>query len=265
MSVEFVLIFGALVLVIVLLFLIKPNRKRVSTPPATLIAHRGLHSRELPENSLAAFAAAKTAGYGVELDVQLTLDKQVVVFHDPDLKRMCGVDKKVRDLTFAQLEEYTLANSEERIPLLSQVLDLLKDIPIICEIKPHNGNTNTEICPYVCEEIEKYQGIIWIESFSPFILRWFYQNRPEIMRGQLAMDFIKRREGLSLGEALAMKHLLVNFLGRPDFIAYRWDDDSFGFWLCRRLFNPLCFAWTLTDRKQRDLLKHKYDGFIFDP
>jgi len=255
-----------LVVVIIglLLFLIKPNSQRIGLLPTKMFAHRGLHGAEIPENSLSAFAYAKQSGYGVELDVQLTRDKQVVVFHDPDLKRMCGVDKKVNELTYAELKQYRLGTSSQGIPLLSEVLELLVDVPVICELKPHNGNTNTEICEYVCREIAQYAGEVWIESFSPFIVRWFKKNRPDIIRGQLSMDFIAQREGLNFFEAFVMKHLLINFLRRPDFIAYRAGDRAFGFQICRKLFKPLCLAWTVTEAEQYRELGDVYHGYIFE-
>ena len=60
-------------------------------------AHRGLHTKDktVPENSLPAFRAAAEAGYGVELDIQLSRDGQVVVFHDDTLDRVCGVHGRV--------------------------------------------------------------------------------------------------------------------------------------------------------------------------
>lgn len=85
----------------------------------TMIAHRGLfdNDSEAPENSLAAFRKAVDQGFGMELDVQLTKDGKLVVFHDFDLKRMCGVHKKLTELTYAELEQYSLKNSTEKIPL----------------------------------------------------------------------------------------------------------------------------------------------------
>lgn len=244
--------------------LIKPNRKRGIRLPTEMFAHRGLHGAGVPENSLLAFLLAKERGYGIELDVQLTRDKKVVVFHDPDLLRMCGVDKRVDELTYAELKQYCLGSSHEYIPLLSEVLELLVDVPVICELKPHAGNNNTEICEYVCQEIADYAGELWIESFSPFIVRWFKLNRPDIIRGQLSMDFIRQREGLNLLEAFLMKHLLVNFIGRPDFIGYRAEHSSFGFTLCRRLFQPICLAWTVTEPELKEKMRNRFHGFIFE-
>ena len=60
-------------------------------------AHRGLHGPGVPENSLAAFRRAAEAGYGAELDVHLTRDGRLVVIHDGDLERMCGVPGRVAE------------------------------------------------------------------------------------------------------------------------------------------------------------------------
>ena len=104
------------------LFLIKPDTKRkewAKPYEEKGVAHRGLFDKSLgiPENSLAAFQRAVEKNYGVELDVQLTKDNRLVVFHDEDLFRMCGVKKKVRDCTWEELCQYTLQGTEEKIPL----------------------------------------------------------------------------------------------------------------------------------------------------
>lgn len=251
------------IIVVVYICLVKPEKRRVQQLPCQNFAHRGLHGNGVPENSLLAFAKAKELGLGVELDVQLTRDKQLVVFHDTSLERMCGIDIRVGDATYSQLQQFRLGNSDEKIPLLVEVLQLMDGLPIICEIKPYGGTFNTEICEYVCQAIDDYPGPILIESFNPFIIRWFRLHRPEIIRGQLSMDFIKRREGLRWVEAFVMKHLLINCLGRPDFIAYRWDDDSLGFKLCRLLFKPWCFAWTVL-QPWPERLWERFHAFIFE-
>ncbi|HHX01362.1 MAG TPA: glycerophosphodiester phosphodiesterase [Firmicutes bacterium] len=256
-----VIVMGLAGLVIVL---IKPNRRRIVKPPARLFAHRGLHGPGVPENSLLAFQKAKAQGLAVELDVQMTKDGKLVVFHDATLERMCGVKGRVSQLTYGELQQYRLAGSDERIPLLDEVLALLGDLPVICEIKPHNGNSNPALCELVCEALKDYQGEVWIESFSPFIVRWFRVHRPDIIRGQLSMDFIARREGLRAFEAFLMKHLLINIMGRPDFIGYYYNDQALGLNLCRKLFQPICLAWTVTDPALYDHLSHRFDGFIFE-
>ena len=90
-------------------------------------AHRGLHGPGVPENSLAAFRRAAEAGYGAELDVHLTRDGRLVVIHDGDLERMCGVPGRVAEKTAEELAALRLAGSEEHIPLLEEVLPCLPD------------------------------------------------------------------------------------------------------------------------------------------
>ena len=91
-------------------------------------AHRGLHSRDksVPENSLAAFELAASAGYGIELDVQLSKDGQVVVFHDDTLDRVCGVHGRVDAFDYSQLREMKLCGSEQTIPLFTEVLQTIR-------------------------------------------------------------------------------------------------------------------------------------------
>ena len=101
-----------------------------------LFAHRGLHDNlsDAPENSMAAFKKAVDAGYGIELDVQLTKDKIPVIFHDFSLERVCGAPGQVRDYTFEELRRFRLFESDERIPSLEQFLSMVKGrVPLIVE------------------------------------------------------------------------------------------------------------------------------------
>ncbi|MBO6159758.1 MAG: glycerophosphodiester phosphodiesterase [Firmicutes bacterium] len=184
-------------------------------------AHRGLHNLEkgIPENSIAAFNAACEAGYGSELDVQLTKDGQVVVFHDDDLKRVCGVDARVDSKTLEELEELRLLGTEQGIPLFTEVLAAVNGrAPLIVELK--TGPQNDELCEKTYEILAGYEGEYCIESFDPRIVSWFRKNAPEIVRGQLACSI----EGYGKSENKVMSYLmsrcLLNFLGRPQFIAY---------------------------------------------
>ena len=98
-------------------FLLAPGRGGKKTAPylGRNFAHRGLHTQDkrVPENSLAAFALAAEAGYGMELDVQLSRDGQVVVFHDDDLRRVCGRDARVDELDLAELQTLSLCGTED--------------------------------------------------------------------------------------------------------------------------------------------------------
>ena len=185
-------------------------------------AHRGLHSRDksVPENSLLAFRLAAEAGYGIELDVQLSLDGQVVVFHDDTLERVCGINERVENMPYSALHEISLCSTEETIPLFSDVLDVIAGRgPIICELK--TGSRNRELCEKTYELISAYDGDICIESFNPWIVSWFRFHAPELFRGQLAMpaEFYDKSLGLPL--AVSLSCVLGNFFCRPHFIAYK--------------------------------------------
>lgn len=251
-------------LLVLVLFMIKPAQRRFTEFPAPLFAHRGLHGRDVPENSLAAFKKARQRTLGVELDVRFTLDKKLVVFHDDNLKRICGENRKVNALTWEELNHYPLSGTSETIPLFNAVLKELDGMPVICEIKSLPGEPVAELCESVCREIAGYKGFICIESFNPMVLQWFRKYRPDIIRGQLSMNFMQKKEKLPLAQAFVMTHLLVNVLSRPDFIAYHFSDDSVGFVLCRKLFRPVCVAWTVKNEKDKNEAMGIYQAFIFE-
>lgn len=213
-----------------------------------LYAHRGLHDEKsgVSENSLSAFQAAVDAGYGMELDVQLTRDKQLVVFHDGDLKRMCGTPARVRDVTYDELMEYPLPDGSV-IPLFTEVLAMVAgQAPIIVEVKHHGGAV--ENAEATLRILQGYEGPYCVESFHPLAVRYFQKNAPDILRGQLAGGGKWNREELGLLSHFAMKHLLVNAVGRPHFVAYSCPEDhTLGMWLMKRFFHPPLAAWTIRD------------------
>ena len=186
-------------------------------------AHRGLHSADqsVPENSLRAFALAAEAGYGMELDVQLTKDGQVVVIHDDTLDRACGVAARVDELDLDELRKLPLFGTDERIPLFSEVLELVAGrTPLIVELK--NGRSNDELCEKTWALLRTYHGDYCIESFNPLIVAWFRFHAPTVLRGQLAQlpaEYV--RGGRKPAEGIVLGNTLLNVAARPQFIAYR--------------------------------------------
>ena len=183
--------------------------------------------------------------------------------HDSSLKRMCNVDKKICETDYAELLTYSLGNGMT-IPLLTDVLKVLDGVPLICEIKTDKGNTDCEICPYVTKLLDGYKGAYCIESFSPFVIRWLKKNRPDIIRGQLAMNFSKNSDSPGKVAGFLAGNLIFNFLGVPDFIAYGlFPKPTLGFRLVRRAFNPYTAAWTV---RNEELLKasDNFDVVIFE-
>ncbi|MCR5267843.1 MAG: glycerophosphodiester phosphodiesterase, partial [Lachnospiraceae bacterium] len=176
-----------LLLFLLCIFCMAPNGKRdVSAFRCKRYAHRGLHNSKVPENSLWAFTRAAERALGVELDVQMTKDGRLVVFHDGNLKRMCGLDANLRDLTYEELCKLKLKGTSEQIPLFEDVLKVLNGVDLICEIKSDNGIRNDELCKKTYDLLMTYSGNFCMESFSPYLTGWFKKNHPEIIRGQLS-------------------------------------------------------------------------------
>ena len=224
-------------------------------------AHRGLHSEDktVPENSLEAFRLASEAGYGMELDVQLSRDGQVVVFHDDTLDRVCGVNARVDELDLEELRQLRLCATDERIPLFSEVLDLVAGRgPVIVELK--RGKRNAELCEKTLAMLEAYEGDTCMESFDPFIVSWFRKHAPHILRGQLSQlpeDF--RAGGIKAAAAFALGNVLTNVIARPHFIAYRIGRRTPAVRLSERM-GAMPVGWTSRDPSDgKDL-----DAVIFE-
>lgn len=209
----------------VFLFLIFPSpqgKKRFASLGKHYYAHRGLHQkdRSIAENSLRAFELAVSAGYGIELDVQLSKDGKIVVFHDDDLERVCGIDRRVDELTYDELAELRLFDTESAIPLFEDVLSFIKGRSVlIVELK--TGRKNKELCAKTLESLRNYEGAFCIESFDPRIVAWFKKNAPDIVRGQLAAPTSSYGDKPFKFIVFLMSRCLANFLSRPDFIAYK--------------------------------------------
>ena len=256
------------VLAIAYLLMIMP---RMTGKPDTsmfmehLYAHRGLFDNEsdAPENSLKAFKKAVDAGFGIEMDVQLTKDDVAVVFHDGKLKRMCGVEGKVCDFTYEELQQFSLLESEEKIPLFTDVLKVVDGkVPLIIEYKI--DNTKPKVCEIGNEILENYKGVYCIESFNPFGVKWYKNHRKDIVRGQLSEEFIKNGMKKKLLYFI-MANLLSNFITKPDFIAYNAQNyKNLSRRICRKLYKNLAVTWTIKSQEQLDEMRDHFDLFIFD-
>ncbi len=229
-------------------------------------AHRGYHSKDggIPENSIAAFTRAIERGCGIELDVQLSKDDKVVVFHDTTLNRVCGVDARVRDLTLEELKKLTLSGIEgECIPTLDEVLALVNGrVPLLVEIKAESlAIATTEAAQKI---LDGYSGKYCVESFNPFVISWYKKNRPEIIRGNLSDMFLRdKTKNYTLKHRL-LQTMFLNFLSKPDFIAYNFENrDSLPFRLVKKLYRPYTFAWT--PRSEGEVAECiEFDSVIFE-
>ncbi len=266
----FATVAGVAILIAALYLLgLYPGRERkgiLSDFLGEYIAHRGLfdNNKGPCENSMEAFQRALENGYGIELDIQLSKDDFLVVFHDETLLRMCKSAKKVSDLTVKELSSFTLGEGEERIPLFSDVLKMVGGkVPLLIEIKPHGDCIKT--ARKAAELMRDYKGAYAIQSFHPAPLLWYKKNCPDIPRGLLSTDYKRNKMDRPWYQQFLLSNLLVNFAVRPDYVAYNHKyADQFSFRLGRRLYKYKCAAWTIRSQKALEKARENFDIFIFD-
>lgn len=228
-------------------------------------AHRGLWdmNQGIPENSLPAFARAAEYGCAIELDVHLTADGRLVVFHDDTLLRMCQLDRRVEELDYETIARCRLLGTDCRIPLLSEVLELVDGrVPLLIEMKLPGRDLS--LCPALADLLEQYSGAYMVESFQPFGLRWFRKNRPEILRGQLSAKYAFSEPPAFLLK-VASTQLLLNWISRPDFIAYNYRHyGSLGTILQACLFRTPFWVWTVCSEQAYRNCRSRFSGIIFE-
>ena len=249
-------------------------------------AHRGFHDKpQVPENSLAAFRRAIERGFGAELDVHLTKDGKLVVFHDSTLQRCTGTEGILEDKTLDELRQLRLEGTDELIPLFDEVLELFgastgsqqkcgtgpelppHTLPLIIELKTYGGN-HEALTQAVCERLDSYRGEYCIESFDPRAIADLRKLRPDTVRGQLSTDFRKNPEEAPKGTAGLLTDLKLDVLSKPDFVAYdfTYKDNPAFLKAVKRGIQGV--SWTI--RNMEDLKTAESLGYIpifekFDP
>ena len=232
-------------------------------------AHRGLHGNGIPENSLAAYSNAIDNGYGIEIDVQLSSDGEIFVFHDHSAVRMCGIDKKLSEMTAEEIKTLRLADTDEHIPTLAEVLTLVDArVPLLIEVKYYAETT--KLCTLLAEALDSYDGSFAVQSFDPRVLRYFKKYRPRFARGQLVAKATKRseRKGTDAQNpfvSFLLNHLLLNVLSRPDFVSIQKNHTrELGFIIATEVFKAKAFIWTVKNDKQYEFFKKQGYFSIFE-
>ena len=226
------------------------------------VAHRGLfdNAKGIPENSLPAFELAVKNGFGIEMDVQASKDGVLVVFHDDTLKRMTGKEGKLSDYTFEELRELRLLDTDCQIPTFEEFLQVANGVNLVVEIKTHANIGEVEQKVY--DALKNYKGNYCIESFNPFIVRWFRVHAPEVIRGQLSFSY--ENTGFSLFKRWLLAKLKLCKWNGSQFIAYdatTLKDNK----AVRRFGKKIpIICWTIKSQKQYDELCGYFDNMIFD-
>ena len=254
-----------LIIFIIYIFLVAPNdNDDIAKYKDVRFAHRGLHNSERAENSMSAFRAAVEKGYGIELDIRLSKDGELVVFHDDTLDRVCGREGNVIDFTADELSEFNLSGTDDCIPRFADVLALVDGrVPLLVEIKENAGDSS--VSHTACKMLADYSGEFIVESFNPLSLRIVKKELPGVTRGILShryYDYTPYRKPLYF----LLQSLLFNFLCRPAFIAYdHRHANAFGLRFVRWLFGITTFAWTVRSAEDEKIARENgFDSVIFE-
>lgn len=229
-----------------------------------LIAHRGLHrlDKKVPENSKTSFALCIEKDYGIECDVNVLKDGTVVVFHDKDLKRLTHRSEALMAVTYDDIRDLTLYDTDERIMTLKALLDFVDGkVPLLIELKPHGDSLL--LCTQFMETIKDYKGVYAIHSFSPWIVNWFRKNHPQVIRGQIT-EYFKNDTLMKKTTKYLMKSMFFNRFTKPDFVNYGIYDLPNKY--CDRAYKKgLCIiAYAAKSQEQLDMVKAHYDNAVFE-
>lgn len=218
------------------------------------IAHRGLHNTLVPENSLGAFKEAIKNNYMIELDIHLTKDNKIIVFHDDNLKRMTNIDKKICECTYEELKTIKLLDTKYTIPLLSEVLNLVNGkVPILIEIKYDQkvGLLEHELMKI----LDNYNGNIYLQSFRIRTYLWFKLRKYPYKNGLLIK---KRKYSISY-----LSIFLILKIFKSDFISVSFNILN-NKYIKKISNNTLLFVWTIKNENKYKKIKNSVDGIIFE-
>ena len=182
--------------------------------------------------------------------MQLTRDGVPVVFHDEELTRMAGDPRRVDEVDWDELRAMKLKEGG-RVPTFAEVLKLVDGrAPLLVELKSGRQNRNRKLCEDAMALLKAYEGRYVVESFNPLMLRWLKKNAPEVVRGQLVGAKPSYLAVMGWPGAVVLSTLSLNFLARPDFVAYDVDAVHFAAPRVQRaLFHTTMAAWTVRDEE----------------
>jgi glycerophosphoryl diester phosphodiesterase len=225
-------------------------------------SHRGRFKQDqsIAENSMSAFNASLQENLDIEVDVRITKDNQLVMFHDRTLKRMCGVDLDVEVEILEILQQYPLGNSKDKIPTFKEMLELIGGkVNLLIEIK--STKRMNEVCEMIVNQLYSYEGNFAICSFDPKIVRWFKINREHYIRGQIIQSFLNDKK-YNLFNRVILTINGYNFYTRADFVSVHYALAPYYRWM--RLFYGFVCVWAVSDYAMFNQLKKRVDHVIVE-
>lgn len=230
--------------------------KKLNLKKGTIVAHRGLHDKNIPENTIASFKEALKYQIPIECDVHILKDNTIVVFHDDSLIRLCNSDKKIKNCTYSEIKQYYIKESEEKIPTINEVLELINgQVPIIIELKYDVNKYRLE--KHLAEILDQYKGDYYIKSFWPLTMMWWKKHRRKDKRGFL----IKVKDQNKL-KVWFLEH--ITSLLDLDFISYEQGFYDRPFIKKMQKKGVPIFYWTIKNNQQLEQADQYGDVFIIE-
>ena len=195
------------------------------------IAHRALHDAAagVIENSPTAIGRAVRAGYGIELDLQLSADGVAMVFHDDTLDRLTNATGPVRGRTARELGDLRLTGSEDHIPTLAEVLAMVDGaVPLLLEIKDQSGGLgqgDAALERAIAADLAGYRGDVAVMSFNPYVIAQMRELAPDLPRGLVTCGYIPSKWPMLSPETCTALRSISSFgqVGAR-FISHDWTD-----------------------------------------
>lgn len=214
----------------------------------------------IPENSITAFKEAIKYNYIIELDVHILKDNNVVVFHDDNLRRLTGINKKIKDTTYNEIKKLKLLNTNEHIPLFLDVLKLVDGkVPLLIELKYDTKVGLLE--DKLLSILKDYNGNYAFQSFNPRSLIYLKKKCPGILRGILVSDF--KKTNINLFKRIILKRMIFNYLIKPDFLSVNYNYLKNGK-IQKYKNNKLILTWTIRNKNDLDKYKSLCDNYIVE-
>lgn len=207
--------------------------KNISFLKEGLIAHRGIHNSQIPENTLPAFIKCVNKNYAIELDIHILADNTIAVYHDHNLKKLTGVNKIIETLTYAQLSKIKI-NKKYTIPTLKQVMHIVNGrVPLLIEIKDVDNNSKFE--EELVKLLDEYKGEFAVQSINPYVIDWFCKNRKDFIIGLIVFNDLNCK-------------ILKKYIKKIDFVSIYKKQLPLK-------INKLVLGWTI--RNEKEFLKYK--------
>jgi len=235
------------------------------------IAHRALHdvTRNRPENSRAAINAAIAAGYGIEIDLQLSSDGQALVFHDYDLSRLTGQSGPIRLCSAAKAAEIALTSGDgETIPTLPEVLELVAGrVPLLIEIKDQDGGLGPNIGPLetaTAAALTGYSGPVAVMSFNPFCVTRMAKIAPNVPCGLVTEGFRDTQWPLPAATCDRLREIPDFESSGASFISHGADDLARPRVAELRKDGIPVLCWTIRSHEQEAKARRYADNVTFE-